>query len=225
MTSIRRTADASPPIQASEHFRLIRRRLLDSLDGDGKPGARTILVTSALAGEGKSFIALNLALSLSSSGDVPVTLVDGDWYRSGLSVHFGMATAPGLAELLADERLPAERLLRTTAAPRLFFLPSGQPARLGGDPMSNRRLAPRVEELERHNGQGGITIVDTPPALAKAEAALWAECVGRVVIVAVRHRTPKPLVHQTLSLVQACPRIDCIVNMAEAEQLSHGGYD
>jgi Mrp family chromosome partitioning ATPase len=224
MSNLERPIEFDPPVQAYEQFRLIKHRLLDTMPaGEGK--ARTILVTSPQPGEGKSFTALNLALALASGGEVPVTLVDGDWYRRRLAHHFGMGTAPGLAELLADDRVPAERLLRPTATPRLSFLPPGHPPRAAGEPMPGRFLAQRIDGLQRCGGTDGITIVDAPPALATAEASLWAAFVGRIILVVHSHKTSGHLVRRTLPLLVGCPQVECILNMADSDLFGYGGYD
>lgn len=223
MSNLESYFSVTPHTQLSEEFRIIKHRLLDGAPHD-QAKARTVLVTSTLAGEGKSFIALNLAISVSAGGEAPVILVDADGNRRGLSDRFDMGLAPGLADLLSDDTLPLEAVLQPTAIATLSFLPSGQPPRLGGTSLPGRRLARRVDELAGRGGGQSMTIVDAPSVLASTEAVSWAGHVGTVIVVVQSHRTPRRLLHRTLSLVQACPNVQCVLNMADKDVYGLQGY-
>jgi protein-tyrosine kinase len=202
----------APSTVVSEEFRALKRRLLEDAE------ARTILVTSAMPGEGKSFVALNLALGFDEGS---VVLVDADWHRHSLADQFRVAPSPGLSDLLADESLALDAVLHPTPFGILSFLAPGRPPSPG---LPGRRLARRIGELASRDNNRSITIVDTPPVLSSPEAIAWAGHVARVVIVVQSHRTPGHILRRTLSLVQDCPKVDCVLNMAELDAVGLKGY-
>jgi Mrp family chromosome partitioning ATPase len=209
--------------QLSEEFRIIKRRMLEGTP-PGQAKARAILVTSTLAGEGKSFIARNLAISLTAGGEVPVILVDAGWNRRGLSDRLDMGLAPGLAELLSDDVLSLESVLQPTGVAALSLLPAGQSPRTGGEALLGRRLTRRIDELLQYGGGRSMTVIDAPPVLASTEGILWAGHVGMAVVVVQGRRTPRRLLHRTLSLVQACPDVRCVLNMVDTDAYGQQGY-
>lgn len=206
-----------------EALRPLRRQVLETEPAE--PGrAAIIVVTSALPGEGKTFLALNLALSLCGESGARVLLVDADPYRQGLAAPLGLRGQPGLSDALGDAGLDLGGLVRKTTLPGLSLLPSGRRAAGPGDPPSGERLTAALTALTSRFGQGGTTIVDTPPVLASAEAIILAGHADRVVVVVENRRTPRRALRHTLSMLQDCPNVDCIVNMADRDVQGLRGY-
>src|SRR5690606_13997121 len=91
--------------EIADQFRQIKRPLVDNVikrADAGRADAHLIMVASALAGEGKTFTSLNLALSMSLEKDIRVLLVDADVPKPHVSRLFGIAKEPGLVDALAD---------------------------------------------------------------------------------------------------------------------------
>ena len=113
----------APPTGLSEEFRLVKRQLLlSALGGKGAvPVARgqLILICSAHPNEGKTFSAVNLALSMASESDIEVILVDADVAKPEVLSTLGLPAGPGLMDALDDPSLNVEDLLIRTDVPNL----------------------------------------------------------------------------------------------------------
>jgi capsular exopolysaccharide synthesis family protein len=166
-----------------EAIRTIRAMVLQR----GGPSApRTLLVTSAQPEEGKSFVAVNLAVSLAETGR-PVLLVDADFQRPACHHAFDLERpAAGLSTLLYRVVAP-ESVIIPSGVPNLAFLPTGpcpaDPAALLASDRVAELLATMAERYQ-------WVIVDSPPVLAASDAAILASSVDRVLLVVRAHATP-----------------------------------
>jgi capsular exopolysaccharide synthesis family protein len=149
---------------------------------------RTILVTSALPGDGKTTTALNFALNLAQRG-LKVLLVDADLRRGGLGTVLSTSPGPGLAEVLVGSATLGDALRRTDAGDGavLHYLPCGG---LPRHPQQLLRSARMAALLRWGAGQFDRVIVDTPPLNLVADAALLGNAVDGVVLVARAGVTP-----------------------------------
>jgi capsular exopolysaccharide synthesis family protein len=167
---------------AGEAFRSIRAMVLRRA-----PAApRTILVTSAQPSEGKSFVAINLAVTLAEMGR-PVLIVDADLRRPICHRAFGLELpSTGLSTLLY-RGLPPESVVVQSGVPSLWFLPAGprppDPAAL----LSSERAG---EVLDRAAQRYHWIVIDSPPVLAASDATVLAGIVDGVLLVARAHATP-----------------------------------
>lgn len=144
--------------------------------------AERIVVTSAVPGEGKTFTAINLALSLAREPDFEVLLVDGDIPKSDVTRTLGLEGYPGLMDILVDEsRRPSDVVLRTDI-PNLLVLPAGQRHPLAAELFGARRMGSVLEELGASNRQR-LLVFDSAPLLATSEAKVLASQMGQVVVV------------------------------------------
>jgi protein-tyrosine kinase len=209
-----------------EEFRLIKRNLMNAWSQDGaaadQPPGRLIMITSARPGEGKSFVAINLALAFACETDIHVLLVDIDTNHPMLPTFFGVAGEKGLVDVLAgDLRLP-DVLVRTTL-PKLAILPSGQggphvPELLSSKPMS----ALLADMTSRYPDR--VIIIDTPPCLASSDAATLAPLVGQIVFVVEAHRTHQQEIESGLGQLGGCPRISLLLNKCDGSVDHFGAY-
>lgn len=144
--------------------------------------ADRIAVTSAVPGEGKTFTAINLALSLAREPDFEVLLVDADIPKSDVTRTFGLEDHPGLMDILADEsRRPADVILHTDV-PNLFVVPAGQRNPLAAELFGGRRMGQVLEELAASSKQR-LLLFDSSPLLATPEARVLALQMGQLVVV------------------------------------------
>jgi len=194
---------------------------------DGRCG-RMVMIASARPGEGKTFIALNLAAAIASSGARPVVLVDADGKHLSISRLLDQVASPGLRMLAAEPTRAPQTLLVPTAIPRLSFLPygahpTGQPAAAPGQ-MMTAGLARLAAALPDH-----ILVLDTPPCLSTSDASILAPIVGQVVMVVEAERTQRAEVEAALDLVEACPNLQLLLNRAVLTANdtfgAYGGYD
>jgi tyrosine-protein kinase len=136
----------------------------------------SLLVTSAVAGEGKTLIAANLAFAFAQAGH-RVVLVDGDMRSARLSQLLGLPEGPGLSEVLADD---APKGLRKERALPLAVLSSGAPPVNPSELLESDRLGTLLTSLRK---QSDIVIVDSPPLLPVSDASIIARAAAAVLLV------------------------------------------
>lgn len=201
-----------------------KRRLLRQLDlfRPQADGRNTLLVTSAEPGEGKSFVALNLALSLALEEQLPVALVDADPHAPSVAKLLDLPARRGLADRLAHPDLPLEQLLHRADGLPLSVLDAGDatasPARLFGAPAMATLLA---ELAQRH--AGGVVILDGPPVLATNEAPVLAQQVAEVVLVVGAGQATEESVASALELLDCGERVALLLNRSQTGG-DHGRY-
>jgi succinoglycan biosynthesis transport protein ExoP len=148
----------------AESFRNLRSAFLN-LPPDFAMG-RCITVASAVPNEGKSTIAVNLAIALAATG-ARILLVDADLRRGKLQQLLKAAPGPGLSDLITN-RYPLIQVLRATLMPNLMLLPSGPRIPNIGEQMYRYGIERLLRVLSQHFD---YVIVDTPPVLAVDDAA------------------------------------------------------
>lgn len=166
-------------IYVPEVFKTLRSRLLHPKEGAVAP--KTVLVTSVIPEEGKSFVTLNLGISLAQGMDQYALLADCDLRRPALAAMLGMEEEPGLADYLAGAK-NLEELICRTSVPKLSLLPSGRPPKNPAELLSSSRMQRLVEELAgRYDDR--IIIFDTPPARIASEVVVLAKQVDGIILV------------------------------------------
>lgn len=177
----------------AEEVRSLKLEVLSQLarhDERGRPSPPIVMVASALPGEGKTFCATNLALSLAMDVDREVLLVDADVVRGQVLPLLGVQERPpGLLELLADaDRHAEERVLGTNLRP-LSVLPAGQPTPRAAELLASCALDRLLGQLASRSPQR-IIVMDSTPLLLTAEAKVVAAHAGLVLVVVEADRTP-----------------------------------
>jgi capsular exopolysaccharide synthesis family protein len=168
---------------------------------NGKPSPRTILVTSVLPGEGKSFVSSNLAVTISQNIDKHVLLVDCDMRHPTLHRIFGYEKVPGLSNYLMGEFALPDLLIRT-GNNHLSLLPGGpEPSNPAELLSSNRMLAMLREVRSRYDDR--YIVIDSPPPHLTAESKALAQFVDAILIVVKFGQTSRELVSQ---LVEKLPK-------------------
>ena len=198
----------SPQSFEAEQFRMLRTNIL--FPSGGKPSPRTILVTSALPGEGKSFVASNLALTIAQNIDKHVLLIDCDMRRPTVHKIFGYENLPGLSNyLMGDATLP--ELLIRTGNNHLSILPGGpapsNPAELLS---SNRMLALLREVRSRYDDR--YIIIDSPPPHLTAESKALAQFVDGILLVVKFGRTNRDLIAELVDKFQKDKILGVVAN-------------
>ena len=210
----------------TNQYRRIKRPLIAAAMGgdvDALPLGRSLLLTSAVSGEGKTFTSLNLAMSFSLEKDFNVLLVDGDVAKRGLSESLGLAHQPGLMDLLSDSGLDIANCTVATDVPGPFVLPAGQyrpsaPELLG----SARMQSLFAEYLDDH--RSCFVIFDSPPILMTAEARSLLPVAGQVVVVVKAGESQKPLVLDALGAIGNNKPTSLILNQLRAVNEPRYGY-
>ncbi|HEV2268368.1 MAG TPA: P-loop NTPase [Steroidobacteraceae bacterium] len=214
----------------TRQYRKIKHPLVAKAMGRGvprEPKGYLIMIASAMSGEGKSFTAVNLALSLALEKDVHVLLVDGDVAKPQLTRVLGLDGVPGLLDSLRDPARDVESLIRTTNVPTLSFLPAGA----GGDDATELLSSPRMERTAALLGQHDsrrVVVFDSPPLLQTTESPALARIAGQVVVVVRADSTPQPLLLDALNTLQGHPGVSLVLNQSMqsgAKPYYYYGYD
>jgi protein-tyrosine kinase len=206
-----------PAVVRSEmaaEFRLIKRPLLKSAQAsaDGQPGRNNlIMVTSALAGEGKTFCAINLALSIAMEVDSSVLLVDADVSRPSVLRALGLEPAPGLLDVLRDPSRDLADLILKTNVPKLSLFPAGTADGRSTELLASAAMERLLDELATRYPDR-IVVLDAPPLLLTTESRVLAANVGQILMVVESSRTPQAKVAQAFATVERCAQVTTLLN-------------
>ncbi len=211
----------------ADYYREIKRPLVQAmLAGDAHPESRLILVTSALPGEGKSFTALNLALSIARERDVSVLLVDADVPKGHLSRTFGLQGAPGLLDALSDESIDIDSIVVGTDIRGLEILPAGKPVEGAAELIASARMGQIAMRLARHPRR--LVLLDSAPLLASSEARALKQLPGKTLLVARAGKTPRQALLDAIALIDKTKLHGLVLNDAHAGTsdgyYNHYGY-
>ena len=170
-----------------------------------------ILVCSAQPNDGKTFCAVNLALSIAAERDHEVLLVDADVAKPEILSTLGIEGGPGLMDVLQDETIDVETLIIPTNVPGLSVLGAGRQANNDTEILASARTKALLDSLaEAHPNR--IVIFDSAPALAASPASVLALNVGQVMMVVRADRTTESELRDALALVSACGSISLLLN-------------
>lgn len=215
-----------------EQFRSLRSRIFELRDISP---LKTIIVTSGMPQEGKSFISANLALSLARHKNSKVLLIDGDMRRYTMHQILGCESQPGLADYLAGksgilemmqrpERPPQPEASKQPVFPNLTFIAGGN----GGDKAADLSGSPRFGELIRMTAPHfDWIIVDSSPVLPVSDAVNLARHCDGVLLVTRSGITKYPVAQRAQSELKASKILGVVLNAVEEapEVGSYYGYD
>ncbi len=219
------------PVRALNEFRIIKRPLIYNVSERKKPpltNARRIMVTSALPGEGKTFCALNLALSIADERDHAVLLVDADVARPSLPRILGVEPRAGLMDALQDPNLDVGALVSPTSVEKLSILMAGRPHGRATEMLASAAMSALLQQISARFPDR-IVVFDSPPLLVTTEASALAVHMGQIVLVVESGRTDRNTVAAALATLEAAPgEISTLMNKASkrasGEFRPYGGY-
>lgn len=201
-----------------EEFRIIKRQVLlaarDALAVGGGAAAQRVLVCSPLPGEGKTFCATNLALSVAVEKDIEVVLVDADFAKPSILALLGLSGGgKGLMDAFTDPALRVEDCVIPTDIPNFFVLPAGNRTASDSEYLAAGHTGQVLDRLTR-GAPRRLVIFDSPPALAASPAAELASHVGQALVVCRADQTGRSALEDALTLLSACPDIKLVLNAA-----------
>lgn len=192
---------------AAEQYRIVRTKILQH---SARP--RSLVITSAESGDGKSVSAVNLAGVLALNPEFNVLLADGDLHRSSLARYFGVDSSPGLAEVITGKATLSESVRRVEPFPNLFFLPAGESQAGPADLFNTRRWKDIAGALKE---QFTFCVIDAPPAGVFADFDLIQEQVEGVVLVVREDHTNRMLWMRALQNIPTQKMIGVIMNCVQ----------
>jgi len=174
-----------------EEFRGIKRKLLNNAFGAGSKTldhSNLIMVTSANPNEGKTFVSINLALSIALEQDKTVLLIDADVLRPSLNRELEFDARNGLLEYLLSEVHSLSDIIYSTNFSNLKIVPAGKPHNLTNELLASDKMAALAKELaERYPDR--IVIFDCPPILGITETPVLASLMGQALVVVEESKT------------------------------------
>lgn len=198
-----------------EEFRIVKRQLLlaaaESRKGRGAAHGERILVCSAHPNEGKTFCAVNLALSIAAEKDNEVLLVDADFAKPSVLSTLGLPGGPGLMDALADPEVMVEDCIHGTDIPGLYVLPAGNSTGSDTEYLASARTREVLDRLTAA-APTRIVIFDSPPALAASPASELAMHVGQAVVIVRADQTDEAALRDAVGILSGCPDIKLLLN-------------
>jgi len=185
----------APRSQIAEQFRSLRNSIV-ALNPEGAP--RTIVMTSALRGEGKSVAAINLALSMSEVPGTRVLLVDADLHHPSLEHYLGLPRRQGLTELLRGQ-CSLDRAIRATSAPGVSILGAGQLPENPSQILGSERMRTVLASFKQ---RFSYILIDTPEAMTISDASLMGSMADGIILVVRLFSTPRHYVEQTHNMLE-----------------------
>ena len=196
-----------------EEFRLIKRQVLGNRRSAAEALGNTVIVTSALPEEGKTTVAVNLAISIAAEEDLRVLLIDADFIKPNALRQLGVHADKGLIDVIQDPRLDIADVMLTTNIDKLSLIPAGQLHDRCTELLASARMRDIITELAgRYDDR--ILIFDSPPVLATTESVTLASHMSQIVFVVQAERTRRQLVSSALDLLGNRTSVGMVLNRA-----------
>jgi len=209
--------ESNREVSGSEQFRTLRSRLYHLRETFP---LKKVLITSAVAGEGKTFVATNLAQAIARERDRRVLLIDADMRSPALHLPLGAPLSPGLADYLCDQATDAD-IIQHGQEGKLCFIAAGRVGKNPSELLSNGGLE---RLLERVSPLFDWVIVDSPPCLPVADANVVAGFCDGILIVVKARSTPSAAIERARKELQKRKVFGVVMNAVEKAD-SYAGYD
>ena len=201
----------------AEQFKLLRTNLLFPVSG--KP-PRTIMITSAVPGEGKSFVAANLAVSIAQGINEHVLLMDCDMRMPSIHRSFGFGNVYGLSDYLANGASLSSSLLKTKVE-KLTILPGGKRQHNPAELLASEKMSQLLTDVKTRYPDRYI-VIDSPPPQLTAETGAIARQVDGIIIVVKFGITRRELVEDTLKKLDKKKILGVIINRFDIQSMKYG---
>lgn len=209
----------APQSFESEQFKILRTNILFPLAGNPP---RSILLTSTAPGEGKTFAAANLAISIALNINRYVMLIDADLRWPQMHTRFGFPPVPGLSNFLAEGQ-DLSTLLLHTKVEKLTLLPAGPPPTNPSELISSERMANLLTEVTTRYPDR-LIVIDAPPLAMAAETAVLARQVDGILVVVRYGSTQREALADLIQRVGEKKILGSIVNRVETADSRYYGY-
>jgi len=208
-----------PQSYEAEQFKILRNSILFPVAG---AALQSILVTSSMPSEGKSFVSSNLAISIAMNVNRHVLLIDCDLRKPDLHRVFGVGDVPGLSDFLAERRQLDSLLLRTNVE-RLTLLPGGPIPPNPSELTSSERMSEMLEEVKQRY-QDRLIIIDSPPPGLAAETSFLARQVDGILLVVKHGKTGREDVEDLMETVGPEKILGVVINYLNMPLSRRYGY-
>ena len=212
--------NGNPDTPIAEEYRKLKTVILRMTREEFR---NTVMVTSAVSGEGKSLTSANLAIMMAREYGQTVLLIDSDLRKPSLHEYLGMAPHVGLADCL-DDRIDAGRAIVKTGIQKLSFMSAGKKVENPGELLSSQRMREFLLEL-KHRYQDRYIIIDTPPILLFAETQSISLLVDGVLVVVKEGGVSLKGLTQMLEVLKGSTMLGIVYNDASTTSLGGKYYD
>jgi capsular exopolysaccharide synthesis family protein len=200
----------------AEKFRLLRARLQHL---KAQKNVKSVLITSALPEDGKSLVALNLAISLAKHTQEKVLIIEGDLHRPVFAGRTGLEGFRGLSEWLTSDR-PIEKHMYRMRDYMLWILPAGAPRH---DSLGMLQSTKLVELMESFTKTFDWVLIDAPPLLPLADVNFWSQRSDGILLVVREGKTTAKLLKKGLETLDSANVLGVVFNHTNSEDLRY--YD
>ena len=180
------------------------------------------LVTSAIQGEGKSFLTANLAVSLAKSLEEPVLLMDCDLRRPRMHTMFGIGNVAGLSDHFI-KGIDISALIQKTAIDKLSILPAGSQSFHSAELLSSKRMSKLIQTIKTIHKKR-IILIDSPPPLSTAEPIAIARQVDDVILAINCGSTPRKMVEELIDNIGKEKLLGVVLNRIEKRFVAYSKY-
>ena len=209
----------------TSEYRAIKRALLAAMARrSGAEHGNSIMIASAMPGEGKTFTSLNLAVSLAAERDWTVVLVDADIAKHHLSSVLGISQERGLLDVLSDSRLSLADVMYRTSVPSLHLISAGQSNEASTELMASSRMSQALNELLSEEPRA-IVVFDSSPILLTTDSRALADAVGQVLLVVRADSTPRASVMESIAALGEGHQIGLVLNEYQGTALQQSYYE
>ena len=210
---------SSPDSLAAENFKNLRAHLLFPKADEKK---RVIMVTSAFPGEGKTYVAANIATSIALGMHEHVLLVDCDLRRPSIHQIFRCANRAGLHEHITERKKLKDLIIRTKLD-KLCLLPAGREAHNPSELLSSQIVKDSLAELkDRYDDR--FIIIDSTPSQVASEANVLANYVDGIILVVMAQRAHRELIHKSIDELGREKILGIIFNGYKRSYSRHNRY-
>lgn len=217
--------------QIVEEFRAIKRPLLLNAfetDATGFGNNHVIMVTSTEPNEGKTFVAISLAMSIASEKGLNVLLIDADVVKRDLPKQLGFREKRGFLDLLVDENLSVSDVIVRTNIPNLSVLPAGDHEQHATELLASPDMKILMNDIA-HRYSDRVIIIDTPPILLSSETSVLSRHVGQVVVVVESENTQRQHLENAVGMLGERENVNLVLNRVRDSKMnsrygSFGGY-
>lgn len=209
-----------------EQFRHLKRPVLRNAFGElAGPQSNVVMISSAIEGAGKTFVAINLANALALERDREVCLIDLDNIRGSLSSRLSLTGCRGFFDVVDDAEPDLTDVMVATSMPGLTVIPSGSRFSDSSELLNSSRARELVRALADDN-PGRIIILDTPPILSTADAHVILALADQLLIVVSAGETKAGDLHKLLATIETDKPIGMVFNRAPHSRwlTEYGGY-
>ncbi|SET37306.1 XrtA-associated tyrosine autokinase [Thalassotalea agarivorans] len=209
-----------------EEFRQIKRKVLNNAFGrigQTLDNSNLVMVSSSKPNEGKTFVSINLALSIALEQDKTVLLVDADVLRPSINRELGVPDTEGLMEYLLHEKNDIGEVIYNTNIDNFKLIPSGKVHHLSNELLASERMKSLAKELAKRYPDR-LVIFDCPPIVGITETVVLSEHVGQAIIVVEESKTQLANITEATEQLSEELAIGFVINKSVRSHKDKYGY-